>query len=229
MESQPLRDRAIAADIADVLANDDRFCGLDLSAQVIGGVVHLRGRVAGEQSLTLRRSLSRVRGVHAVWALLTNGECAPPRIFDLGCGNHKQWPEAQGMDSRRAGAVDLLGDLNSLPFATDSLDTVFAIHVLEHLPNLIGAMQELHRVIKPDGELHIMVPDRRAPEAYADPTHVRFFNLPALRYFCEPHEGLPLFWPTHASSDGTSIFADFVPVKDGLGAPDEQLARAFDN
>ncbi len=47
----------------------------------------------------------------------------------------------------------------SLPFADNFFDRVLAIHVLEHLPNLPGAVREAHRVCnKQHGKLYVVIP-----------------------------------------------------------------------
>jgi SAM-dependent methyltransferase len=46
----------------------------------------------------------------------------------------------------------------SLPYASDHFDRVLAIHVLEHLPRLPSALAEIHRVLRADGELVVVIP-----------------------------------------------------------------------
>lgn len=45
-----------------------------------------------------------------------------------------------------------------LPFADDAFDRVLAIHILEHLPNLPAALDEIKRVLKPGGKFEIVIP-----------------------------------------------------------------------
>ena len=49
------------------------------------------------------------------------------------------------------------GSVLDLPFAEDSFDLVFSHGVLHHVPDIKGAQQEIHRVLRPGGELVIMV------------------------------------------------------------------------
>jgi ubiquinone/menaquinone biosynthesis C-methylase UbiE len=44
-----------------------------------------------------------------------------------------------------------------LPFADDSFDMVFSHSVLHHVPEIKQAQSEIHRVLRPGGELVIMV------------------------------------------------------------------------
>lgn len=53
----------------------------------------------------------------------------------------------------------LIGDCQQgLPYDDSSFDRVVAIHVLEHLPNLPGALSEIRRLLKPDGLLSVVIP-----------------------------------------------------------------------
>jgi SAM-dependent methyltransferase len=45
-----------------------------------------------------------------------------------------------------------------LPFDDDSFDRIIAVHVLEHLPNLPAALDELRRLLRPEGRLGIVIP-----------------------------------------------------------------------
>lgn len=57
--------------------------------------------------------------------------------------------------SKRA---DVLADINNLPFVDDFFDLIICYHVLEHLSDPIAAINELCRVIKPDGKAFFQVP-----------------------------------------------------------------------
>jgi SAM-dependent methyltransferase len=49
------------------------------------------------------------------------------------------------------------GSVLDLPFADDSFDVVFSHGVLHHVPDIARAQQEIHRVLRPGGELVIML------------------------------------------------------------------------
>ncbi len=49
------------------------------------------------------------------------------------------------------------GSVLDLPFADDSFDMVFSHGVLHHVPDIRQAEKEIHRVLRPDGELVIMM------------------------------------------------------------------------
>lgn len=54
--------------------------------------------------------------------------------------------------------LDMLADVDHLPFKNGSFDTVFCSQVLEHIPHPWIALHELGRVLKSGGKLIISVP-----------------------------------------------------------------------
>ena len=74
--------------------------------------------------------------------------------------------------------VDVVHDLCEFPwpFADGQFTEVLMKDVLEHLPDLIGTMEELYRITQPGAKVYITVPYWNSPEALGDPTHVRMFN-----------------------------------------------------
>ena len=60
-------------------------------------------------------------------------------------------------------AVAVQGDALALPFADETFERVICSEVLEHIPDDLGAMSELARVLKAGGTMAITVP-RRGPE-----------------------------------------------------------------
>ncbi len=50
-------------------------------------------------------------------------------------------------------------DITDLAFGADTFDAVVCNHVLEHVPDDLGAMREIRRVLKPGGWALLLVPD----------------------------------------------------------------------
>jgi SAM-dependent methyltransferase len=73
-------------------------------------------------------------------------------------------------DRRREPGVDLVGDIrDGLSIPDDSVDYAVAIHGLQDLPylDLVPALRELRRVLRPGGVLRVAVPDlERSVEAW---------------------------------------------------------------
>ena len=104
--------------------------------------------------------------------------------IDIGCGNRKH-SGAFGVDIARLKTVDVLADVRlGLPFRDNSIDVVYASHVLEHFEDLVRVLEEIWRVCRPGGRVHITVP--HASSSYMlwrDPTHRRGILLSTLDYF----------------------------------------------
>ncbi len=106
--------------------------------------------------------------------------------LDVGCGGRKL-PGATGMDILKLAPVDVVHDLNQMPwpFPDGHFDLVLLNHVLEHVDDVVKTMQEIHRVLKPRGRAVIQVPHFRCADAYNDPTHTHFFTAHTLDYFIQ--------------------------------------------
>jgi SAM-dependent methyltransferase len=59
----------------------------------------------------------------------------------------------------RADCWRVIGRSEQLPVASASIDLVVCNHALEHFLELDGALEEMGRVLKPDGRLYVAVPD----------------------------------------------------------------------
>jgi len=87
-----------------------------------------------------------------------------------------------------------VGSALQLPFADHAFDKVLCSEVLEHIPNYPGALAEINRVLKPQGQLAISVP-RYFPEKICwwlsdeyhanEGGHLRIFKAGPLRHDVE--------------------------------------------
>jgi SAM-dependent methyltransferase len=74
-------------------------------------------------------------------------------------------------------AVAVQGDALALPFADETFDRVICSEVLEHIPDDLGAMAELARVLRRGGTMAITVP-RRGPERINWALSEDYHNVP---------------------------------------------------
>lgn len=106
------------------------------------------------------------------------------RVLHLGCG-HAKLPGAVGVDVLAFPEVDVVHDLDRAPwpFAADAFDVVVAHAVVEHLDDIVSAMEEMWRVTKDNGSIVINVPYFRHTDAFGDPTHRRYFTSQSMDVF----------------------------------------------
>lgn len=93
-------------------------------------------------------------------------------ILDLGCCRGKI-PGSIGMDIFPYEGVDIVHDLNITPWPIEenSIDTVWAKHIIEHVESIPAFMKEIHRVTKAGGKVIIETPHFTSLDSWADPTH----------------------------------------------------------
>lgn len=75
--------------------------------------------------------------------------------------------------------IDVVTDLNEdWPFKDNTYDSIVAIHIIEHLKDLLHFMNEAHRVLKAGGTLYIETPiaGEEPDLEFADPTHIRCYR-----------------------------------------------------
>lgn len=87
--------------------------------------------------------------------------------------------------------------LEPLPFDDNTFDSISAYDFLEHIPRLvthindirfpfIEFMNEVYRVLKPNGVFYAITPCYPRDEIFVDPTHVNFITKGTYRYFTLP-------------------------------------------
>jgi SAM-dependent methyltransferase len=99
------------------------------------------------------------------------------KILDVGCGTNK-FEGAIGLDNNPKTAADVIHDLGDLPypFADDEFDLIVSHHVIEHVPDVMAFVTELHRITRPGGRIRLLTPHYTNPDWANDPTHRNHFN-----------------------------------------------------
>ncbi len=112
------------------------------------------------------------------------------KILDVGCGINK-YPGAVGVDNNPRSRADVLADLDHIPypFRDNSFDQLRAVHVIEHVADVVRSMEEFWRLVRPGGLVVIVTPHYTDFSSFCDPTHRWHLNSFSLRYFGEDHGG----------------------------------------
>lgn len=114
---------------------------------------------------------------------LTTGN---PLRLNLGSGPNKR-SGFYSVDHLALDGVDVVADLNEPLdlFPDNCVESIYSRHTLEHIQNLLPLMHEIHRIVKPNGNIEIIVPHFSNVYGYSDPTHVRQFGLYSMYYFVD--------------------------------------------
>ena len=125
-------------------------------------------------------------------------------VFDNGCGLGtylKRFsdysPTCFGLEIEHERAVQAIPTGNGivqaageqLPFANNSFDFVFSNEVIEHVQSDVEAMQEMVRVVKPNGRILIFCPNRWYPVEQHGiywRGQYKFGNIPLVNYLPNP-------------------------------------------
>lgn len=115
---------------------------------------------------------------------------AQARTLDVGCGINKL-PGSVGIDRNPRTRADVLCDLDHLPypFRDSSFDHLQAIHVIEHVSDVVRAMEEFHRLVRAGGTIRVVTPHYTDFSSFCDPTHRWHLNSYSFRYFGDDNAG----------------------------------------
>ena len=99
-------------------------------------------------------------------SLLKCEEYVHGKLLDVGCGN-KPYQDTYfsaatsyvGVDyASEKSRPDIIASALSLPVDDESFETVVSTELLEHVPDPLRALREMHRVLKPGGHLILSTP-----------------------------------------------------------------------
>ena len=132
---------------------------------------------------------------------------APEKLLDLGCGDgaNLSWLKSyaqklygsdynilrlQRAKKRQVASEVVLADVTDYPAKENTFDTIFFNHVLEHISNDMGALKEVHRILKKGGICILGVPNEGAlwwqlaykfqPNTRETTDHVHFYTVSSL-------------------------------------------------
>ncbi len=106
------------------------------------------------------------------------------RTLDFGCGQHRH-PDSIGVDINPNSNADVIANLDVFPypFSSSSFDHIYCDGIIEHLSNIVGVMEEIHRIARPGAHVTIVTPYFTSVDAFTDPTHKHYFSARSFDYF----------------------------------------------
>jgi SAM-dependent methyltransferase len=115
------------------------------------------------------------------------------RILDVGAGDGliSHVLRAAGVEldetavrlANEHGVPVVYGDAGALPFETQTFDAVFMGDVIEHLPDPLPALREVHRILQEVGVFYVTTPPAAVP---VRPYHYVEYTSESLRALVEP-------------------------------------------
>ena len=113
----------------------------------------------------------------------------PRKVLNLGCG-FKRLSDALNVDLRASTGADIVHDLNSIPWPLpdNQFETVLLGDSLEHLKDIVAAMEEIHRVSVRGAIVRITTPHFSSSNSFTDPTHLHHFSYFSFDYFTGEHD-----------------------------------------
>ncbi|MEA2690736.1 MAG: hypothetical protein QOJ16_123 [Acidobacteriota bacterium] len=100
------------------------------------------------------------------------------RVVDLGAGGRRITPRTICVDMVPLPNVNLVADVERLPFRDGSIDLLFATGLLEHVEDDRRVLSEAARILKPGGIVHVELPFLQ--QYHEDPIDCRRFTAPGL-------------------------------------------------
>lgn len=116
---------------------------------------------------------------------------SPPYRLNVGCGRNIQ-NGYLNLDAMPLPGVDIVCNLETLrehpiDLPDASVEYFLLSHVIEHIRDSLGLMEELWRLAAPGAIAQIRVPHGASDDAWEDPTHVRSFFPGSFGYFSQPY------------------------------------------
>jgi SAM-dependent methyltransferase len=106
-------------------------------------------------------------------------------VLDIGCGKRKQEAGSIGVDREPGSVADVRCELSHFPwpFRDNCAARIYLSHFLEHQPDVLRAMAEVHRIAGPGAEVIVVTPHYSSPDSYTDPTHFHHLGFHSFDYF----------------------------------------------
>lgn len=112
----------------------------------------------------------RVRLFQRELARLVPALQTPTVRIELGCGSEPQ-PGTIGVDLRMTESTKVVSDVRTVGLCSECADEVYSICVLEHFDDPYTVLDEIVRLLKPDGQAVLRMPNLGTYSAHLDPTH----------------------------------------------------------
>ncbi|MGK6342222.1 class I SAM-dependent methyltransferase [Chryseobacterium sp. DT-3] len=101
--------------------------------------------------------------------------------LNLGSGSSDLGEDFLNVDLLPYENVDVICDIENIPFKDNSVDYIINIAVLEHVPNPQKVISEIHRILKPGGRIYCFIP-------FMQPFHASPYDFQRFTYEGMKHQ-----------------------------------------
>ncbi len=101
--------------------------------------------------------------------------------LNLGSGNSDFGESLLNVDLLPYQNVDIICDIENIPFKDNSVDFIINIAVLEHVPNPQKVITEINRILKPGGKIYCFIP-------FMQPFHASPYDFQRFTYEGMKHQ-----------------------------------------
>ncbi|MGI8589354.1 MAG: class I SAM-dependent methyltransferase [Chloroflexia bacterium] len=169
-----------------LLGRDDLILLLGVSTW-LRLLVTLGGRLRRRPVLAVRR-LTAQRGGERLLHVVARAAGRPlaaagrrPLRLDVGCGSQVRRGFV-GIDARRTVATAIVADARAIAVEDGVADEVYAGCLLEHFDDPHQVLREIHRVLRPDGQAVLRLPNLGTYSSHLDTTHRFLADLALWRH-----------------------------------------------
>jgi SAM-dependent methyltransferase len=114
------------------------------------------------------------------------------------------------VDSEYVPGVDIVADVQRLPFRTESVAAIECDAVLEHVPEPQIAVQEMLRVLRPGGFLHVLVPFCQPFHGY--PSDYQRWTVEGLRHLLRDFQVIDVGVRTGPTATLLGVLGEYVKL-----------------
>ncbi len=157
----------------------------------------MTGSLTGERVVTADGGFNPTWQRHVAAYALCGPLLGSGEVVDVGCGIGHSYGllaprESVGVDIEPAALegqqrATVVADMRSMPFVDAAFDSALSVHSIEHVPDPERALEEMARVIQPEGCAIVVTPNRLTfarPDEIIDPYHYIEFDPGELERVC---------------------------------------------
>jgi len=126
------------------------------------------------------------------------------KICDVGAGGRRITPDTFTIDGFVSENTDLICDIHKINLESDLFDCVFCTGTLEHVTDPDLVVDEIIRIARPGGIIHIEVPFIQG--FHADPHDYWRWTLEGLRLFCNKKGLAELYSGVHIGPSSSLVW-----------------------